>query len=181
MVIFVHIHDKHNKHTMNKIHLPQYLMAAAITLLLTSCRTTKQTRSTITSTTAITAAIQDSTTKTALSSQKTTLTITYIPAPITNPQDDTILSTPEPATNLIDQLLKQGGGTLIIQQETTQNQTQTTTAQQTTRQDTTTTKNTNHTEAQAKPSRASPVLTQILLILIAAAIFTITLKIRIRQ
>ena len=166
---------------MNKTHLHPHIIAAVTILLLTACRTTRQTRSATTAATTITAAIQDSATKKALSSQTHTLTITYIPAPQTRPQSDTIPSTPEPAKNLINQLIQQGGGTLIIQQQTTQEQTQSTATSQTTHQDTTTTKDTNHTDTQAKPSRASPVLTQILLILIAAAIFTITLKLRIRQ
>jgi hypothetical protein len=150
-------------------------------LLIPSCRTSKHTTATSTSTTSITQNAIDSAARNLMASQSHRLTITYIPGfQITSP-DLPIPRTNSPLQDLTNQLIEQGGGTLIIGQESTTNQAETTATTHTSTQDWATTQNTSHEQTASNPPRASPILDRLIILIIAATIFIIVLKLVIRQ
>ena len=150
-------------------------------LLMPACRTSKRTATTSTSTTSITQNAIDSATRSLMASQSRRLTITYIPDFQITSSDLPIPRTNNTLQDLTNQLIEQGGGTLIIEQESTTNQTETTSTQHTSTQDTTTTQNTQYHEKQTQQPRASPILDRLIILIIAATIFIIVLKLAIRQ
>ena len=162
----------------NPTHIAIIVIA---TILMPACRTTNQAKSTTTSTTAVTAQTLDSAAQTLKTTHKRTTRITYLPMLTPEYPTPTIPGTPEPPTTLIDQLIAQGGGTIIIEQEDHLQQDQTTATYQTSHQDTTTTQNTQYHETQPHQPRASPKITSLTYLLLAATIFIIALKLRIRQ
>lgn len=150
-------------------------------LLMPSCRTSKHTTASSTSTTSITQNVIDSATRSLMASQSHKLTITYIPGfQITIP-DLPIPRTNSPLQDLTNQLIEQGGGTLIIEEQSTTNQAETTATKQISQQDTTTTQNTQYQEKQTHQPRASPIIDRLIILIIAATIFLIVLKIVTRQ
>ena len=150
-------------------------------LLMPSCRTSKHTTAAHTSTTSITQNAIDSAAHRLMASQSHRLTITYIPGfQITTP-DLPIPRTNSPLKDLTNQLIEQGGGTLIIEEESTTNQSENTAKSHTSTQDTTTTQNTQYQEKQTQQPRASPILDRLIILIIAATIFIIVLKLVIRQ
>ena len=150
-------------------------------LLMPSCRASKHTTASSTSTTSITQNAIDSAAHRLMASQSHKLTITYIPGfQITSP-DLPIPRTNNTLQDLTDQLIEQGGGTLIIERESTTNQTETTNTSHVSTQDTTTTQNTQYHEKQTQQPRASPILDRLIILIIAATIFIIVLKLVIRQ
>ena len=150
-------------------------------LLMPSCRTSKHTTASSTSTTSITQNAIDSAAHRLMASQSHKLTITYIPGfQITTP-DLPIPKTANPLQDLTNQLIEQGGGTLIIEEESTTNQAETTVTTHTSTQDTTTTQNTQYQEKQTQQPRASPIIDRLIILIIAATIFIIVLKLVIRQ
>ena len=150
-------------------------------LLMPSCRTSKHTTGSSTSTTSITQNAIDSATRSLMASQSRRLTITYIPDfQITSP-DLPIPRTNNTLQDLTNQLIEQGGGTLIIEEQTTVNHAETTSTQHTSTKDTTNTQNTSHEQTASNPPRASPILDRLIILIIAATIFLIVLKIVTRQ
>ena len=150
-------------------------------LLMPSCRTSKHTTASSTSTTSITQNAIDSATRSLMASQSHKLTITYIPGfQITTP-DLPIPRTNNTLQDLTNQLIEQGGGTLIIEEQSTTNQAETTATKQISQQDTTTTQNTQYHEKQTQQPRASPIIDHLIILIIAATIFLIVLKIVTRQ
>ena len=150
-------------------------------LLMPSCRTSKHTTATSTSTTSISQNAIDSATHRLMASQSRKLTITYIPGfQITTP-DLPIPRTNSPLQDLTNQLIEQGGGTLIIEEQSSTNQAETTATTHTSTQDTTTTQNTQYQEKQTQQPRASPILDRLIILIIAATIFIIVLKLVTRQ
>lgn len=150
-------------------------------LLMPSCRTSKHTTATSTSTTSITQNAIDSAARSLMASQSHKLTITYIPSfQITTP-DLPIPRTNNPLQDLTNQLIEQGGGTLIIEQESTTKQSENTTKSHTSTQDWATTQNTQYQEKQTQQPRASPIIDRLIILIIAATIFIIVLKLVIRQ
>lgn len=150
-------------------------------LLMPACRTSKYATATHSSTTSISQKDIDSAAHNLMASQSHKLTITYIPSfQITSPNFP-IPQTNSPLQDLATQLIEQGGGTLIIEQESTTNQAETTATTHTSTQDTTTTQNTQYQEKQTQQPRASPILDRLIILIIAATIFIIVLKLVIRQ
>ena len=150
-------------------------------LLMPACRTSKHTTATSTSTTSITQNAIDSAARSLMASQSRKLTITYIPGfQITSP-NFSIPQTNSPLQDLATQLIEQGGGTLIIEQESTTNQAETTATTHTSTQDWATSQNTQYQEKQTQQPRASPILDRLIILIIAATIFIIVLKLAIRQ
>ena len=150
-------------------------------LLMSACRTSKHTTAAHASTTSISQNAIDSAAHRLMASQSHKLTITYIPG-----FQITTLDLPIPRTNntlqdLTNQLIEQGGGTLIIEQESTTNQAETTATTHTSTQDTTTTQNTQYHDKQTQQPRASPIIDRLIILIIAATIFIIVLKLAIRQ
>lgn len=166
---------------MNTTHLIRTTIILASILLMHACRSSKHLSSTNTSTTTITAQKIDSAAQTLRTSTRHKTTITFLPMPQPGWSAPSTPSTPEAPSNLIDQLIAQGGGTIIIEQEEQLEQDQSTTISQTSVQDTTNTQNTNHNEIYTQPPRASPILDKILYILIAAAILVLIVRCHIRQ
>lgn len=167
--------------TMKAKHINCIIFIVSVTLIISACRTSKHTTAAHTSTTSITQNAIDSATHSLMASQSRRLTITYIPD-----FQITSLDLPIPRTNntlqdLTNQLIEQGGGTLIIEEESTTNQAETTATKQISQQDTTTTQNTQYQEKQTQQPRASPILDRLLILIIAATIFIIVLKLVIRQ
>ena len=150
-------------------------------LLMPSCRASKHTTATSTSTTSITQSAIDSAAHRLMATQSHKLTITYIPG-----FQITIPDLPIPRTNntlqdLTNQLIEQGGGTLIIEEQSSTNQAETTATTHTSTQDTTTTQNTQYHEKQTQQPRASPIIDRLIILIIAATIFIIVLKLVTRQ
>ena len=166
---------------MKAKHINCIIFIVSVTLIISACRTSKHTTATSTSTTSITQNAIDSAAHRLMASQSHKLTITYIPGFLITTPDLPIPRTNSPLQDLTNQLIEQGGGTLIIEQESTTNQAETTSTQHTSTQDTTTTQNTQYQEKQTHQPRASPILDRLIILIIAATIFIIVLKLVIRQ
>ncbi|MBQ9386848.1 MAG: hypothetical protein IJU24_08220 [Bacteroidaceae bacterium] len=166
---------------MKAKHINCIIFFVSVTLIISACRTSKHTTAAHTSTTSITQSAIDSAAHRLMASQSRRLTITYIPGfQITTP-DLPIPRTNSPLQDLTNQLIEQGGGTLIIEEETAQTHDQTTTNIHISTQDTTTTQNTQYQEKQTQQPRASPILNRLIILIIAATIFIMVLKLVIRQ
>ena len=167
--------------TMKAKHINCIIFIVSVTLIISACRTSKHTTATSTSTTSITQSAIDSTTRSLMASQSRRLTITYIPGFQILPDGLPIPNTNSSLQDLTNQLIEQGGGTLIIEQVSTTNQSENTAKSHTSIQDTTTTQNTQYHEKQTQQPRASPILDRLIILIIAATIFIIVLKLAIRQ
>ena len=159
----------------------------AILLMTISCRSTKQMSSTQSTISSSLTQTMDSAAQSILNSRKTTTTITFLPMQtpaFPKPAAPDIAPGPMPAPSgtpaapaaLLDLLIEQGGGTIIItQEECTQN-------------DTTTIKHhiddehsqdeseSNETESQSNPPRASPWIDKIFYIFLLLAFIIVLLQ-----
>ena len=166
---------------MSKTHsIPLFGIITTI-LLMPACHSSKQAKNTISATTTIATLQADSIVHQSMITHHKTVTITYIPVSQEQSTPDSISDVATSIQDLTNHLIYNGGGTIIIKEETTQKQNQTTTTIQTSVQDTTTTQNTNHNEAYTQPPRASPMIDNILYILIAAAILILMARCRIKH
>ena len=166
---------------MDTKHVTSFICIIIMTLLMPACRTSKHTTATSTSTTSITQNAIDSAAHRLMASQSRKLTITYIPGfQITTP-DLPIPRTNNTLQDLTNQLIEQGGGTLIIEEESTTNQSENTAKSHTSTQDWATTQNSQYHEKQTQQPRASPIIDRLIILIIAATIFIIVLKLAIRQ
>lgn len=112
-VIFVQILMQNTICTMTTKHIITLSGIITMILLMPSCRTSKHTTASSTSTTSIAQNAIDSATRSLMASQSHKLTITYIPGfQITTP-DLPIPRTNNTLQDLTNQLIEQGGGTLI--------------------------------------------------------------------
>ena len=166
---------------MDTKHASSFICIITMILLMPACRTSKRTTATYTSTTSITQNAIDSAAHRLMASQSRKLTITYIPGFQILPDGLPIPYTNSSLQDLTNQLIEQGGGTLIIEDQYTTNQAETTATTHTSTQDTTTTQNTQYHEKQTQQPRASPILDRLIILIIAATIFIIVLKLAIRQ
>lgn len=167
--------------TMKAKHINCIIFIVSVMLIISACRTSKQAITSHASTTSISQNAIDSAAHRLMASQSHKLTITYIPSfQITTP-DLSIPQTTSSFQDLTNQLIEQGGGTLIIEQESTTNQVETTSTTHISAQDTTTTQNTQYQEKQTQQPRASPIIDRLIILIIAATIFLIVLKIVTRQ
>ena len=159
----------------------------AILLMTISCRSTKQmssTQSTISSTLTQT---MDSTAQSILNSRKTTTTITFLPmqtpafpkhaapdiAPGPMPAPSNL---PAPVQDLAAALIEQGGGTIIItHDEQLQNDT-TTVIHTTNAEHTQDESESNETQSQSNPPRASPWIDKIFYIFLLLAFIIVLLQ-----
>ncbi len=164
------------------------IVAITIILLMTiNCRSTKQmssTQSTISS--SLTNTI-DSAAQSILNTRKTTTTITFLPmqtlafskpaAPDIAPGPmPTRQELPAPVQDLAAALIEQGGGTIIITQEE-QLQNDTTTVIHTTNAEQTQDESeSNETESQSNPPRASPIIDKIFYIFLLLAFIIVLLQ-----
>ena len=166
---------------MDTKHASSFICIITMILLMPACRTSKHTTASNTSTTSITQNAIDSAARSLMASQSHKLTITYIPGfQITTP-DLPIPRTTNPLQDLTNQLIEQGGGTLIIEEQSTTNQAETTATTHTSTQDWATTQNTQYQEKQTQQPRASPIIDRLIILIIAATIFIIVLKLVIRK
>ena len=166
---------------MSKTHSLPLLGIITTILLMPACHSSKQTKNTISATTTIATLQADSIVHQSMVNHQKTVTITYIPISQIPSTPDSIPDAATSIQDLTNHLIYNGGGTIIIKEETTQKQDQTTMTIQTSVQDTTTTQNTNHNEAYTQPPRASPMIDNILYILIAAAILILMARCRIKH
>ncbi|MBR4794622.1 MAG: hypothetical protein IK038_13430 [Bacteroidaceae bacterium] len=166
---------------MSKTHSLPLLGIITTILLMPACHSSKQTKNTISATTTIATLQADSIVHQSMVTHQKTVSITYIPISQIPLTPDSIPDAATSIQNLTNHLIYNGGGTIIIKEETTQKQDQTTTTIQTSVQDTTTTQNINHNEAYTQPPRASPMIDNILYILIAAAILILMARCRIKH
>ena len=167
--------------TMKANHINCIIFIVSVTLIISACRTSKQAITSHASTTSITQNAIDSAARSLMASQSRKLTITYIPGFQIATPDLPIPQTTSSLQDLTNQLIEQGGGTLIIEEQTTVNQAEATSTQHTSTQDTTTTQNTQYHEKQTQQPRASPIIDRLIILIIAATIFIIVLKLVIRQ
>lgn len=167
--------------TMKSKHINCIIFIVSVTLIISACRTSKHTTATSTSTTSITQNAIDSAAHRLMASQSRRLTITYIPGFQILPDGLPIPNTNSPLQDLTNQLIEQGGGTLIIEEESTTNQSENTAKSHTSTQDWATTQNTQYQEKQTQQPRASPILDRLIILIIAATIYIIVLKLAIRQ
>ncbi len=166
---------------MKSKHINCIIFIVSVTLIISACRTSKHTTATSTSTTSITQNAIDSAAHRLMASQSRRLTITYIPGFQILPDGLPIPNTNSPLQDLTNQLIEQGGGTLIIEEESTTNQSENTAKSHTSTQDWATTQNTQYQEKQTQQPRASPILDRLIILIIAATIYIIVLKLAIRQ
>ena len=167
--------------TMKAKHINCIIFIVSVTLINSACRTSKQAITSHASTTSISQNAIDSAAHRLIASQSHKLTITYIPGfQITTP-DLPIPRTTSSLQDLTNQLIEQGGGTLIIEEESTTNQSENTAKSHTSTQDWATTQNTQYQEKQTQQPRASPIIDRLIILIIAATIFIIVLKLVIRQ
>ena len=167
--------------TMKSKHINCIIFIVSVTLIISACRTSKQAITSHASTTSISQNAIDSAAHRLMASQSRRLTITYIPSFQAHPEGLPIPTDNSPLQNLTNQLIEQGGGTLIIEQESNINQSETTSTIHTSIQDTTTTQNTQYHDKQTQQPRASPIIDRMIILIIAATIFIIVLKLVIRQ
>ena len=167
--------------TMKSKHINCIIFIVSVTLIISACRTSKQAITSHASTTSISQNAIDSAAHRLMASQSRRLTITYIRSFQAHPEGLPIPTDNSPLQNLTNQLIEQGGGTLIIEQESNINQSETTSTIHTSIQDTTTTQNTQYHDKQTQQPRASPIIDRMIILIIAATIFIIVLKLVIRQ
>ena len=169
------------------------IVAITIILLMTiSCRSTKHTSSTQKTISSSLTQTMDSAAQSILNRRKTTTRITFLPMQtpsFTKPAAPDIAPGPMPARqelpapvqDLAAALIEQGGGTIIITQEE-QLQNDTTTVIHTTNAEQTQDESeSNETQSQSNPPRASPWIDRIFYIFMAAAFIVVLLQGRTRQ
>ena len=170
----------------NTIH-PIIPSVAIILLMTIACRSTKQMSSIQSTSTSITTQSMDSTIQSILNRRKTTTTITFLPMPAPAfpvPTTPDITPGPMPAPSqtpaapaeLLDLLIEQGGGTIIItQEECTQNDT-TTIKHHIDDEQSQDESESNETQSQSNPPRASPWIDKIFYIFLLLAFIIILLQ-----
>lgn len=137
--------------------------------MILSCRTARQTSSTRQTISSTLTQSMDSAAQSTLSSRRTTTTITFLPMPA--PSD-----IPAPIRDIATALMEQGGGTIIItQDEQLQNDT-TTVTHTTNAEQTQEGSESNETQSQTNPPRASPVIDKIFYIFLLLAFIIILLQ-----
>ena len=164
------------------------IVAINIILLMTiSCRSTKQMSSTQSTISSILTQSMDSTAQSILNTRKTTTTITFLPmqtpafskpaAPDIAPGPMPALQElPAPVQDLAAALIEQGGGTIIVTREE-QLQNDTTTVIHTTNAEQTQDESeSNETESQSNPPRASPIIDKIFYIFLLLAFIIVLLQ-----
>ena len=172
---------------MKNTNTTRIVAITAILLMTISCRSTKQmssTQSTISSTLTQT---MDSAAQSILNTRKTTTTITFLPmqtpafpipvapdiAPGPMPARQEL---PAPVQDLAAALIEQGGGTIIItQDEQLQNDT-TTVIHTTNAEQTQDESESNETQSQSNPPRASPWIDKIFYIFLLLAFIIVLLQ-----
>ena len=160
--------------------------------MILSCRSTKQTSSSHTTSTTITAAFIDSAAQRLMSTHRKTTSITFLPmqtpalpiipspdAPA--PEGPTAPDIAPSVQDLITQLIQQGGGTIIIQEDEQLQQDQSTITNHVSVQDTTTTQKKEDQQTYTQPSRASPWINKIFYIVLLLFIIILLLQCRTRQ
>ena len=167
-----------------KSHIPALLICV---LLTTACRSTKQTSSTQSTISSSLTLTMDSTMQSILNRRKTTTTITFLPMqtpafPIPATPDITPgpmaarQELPAPVQDLAAALIEQGGGTIIITHEE-QLQNDTTTIIHTTNAEQTQDESeSNETQSQSNPPRASPWIDKIFYIFLLLAFIIVLLQ-----
>ncbi len=164
------------------------IVAITIILLMTiSCRSTKQMSSTQSTISSSLTQSMDSAAQSILNTRKTTTTITFLPmqtpafpkpaAPDIAPgQMPARQELPAPVQDLAAALIEQGGGTIIITQEE-QLQNDTTTVIHTTNAEQTQDESeSNETQSQSNPPRASPIIDKIFYIFLLLAFIIVLLQ-----
>ena len=170
----------------NTIH-PIIPSLAIILRMTTACRSSKQMSSTQFTTTTSSIQSMDSTAQSILNRRKTTTTITFLPMQtpaFSKPAAPDIAPGPMPARqelpapvqDLAAALIEQGGGTIIItQDEQLQNDT-TTVIHTTNAEQTQVESESNETESQSNPPRASPIIDKIFYIFLLLAFIIVLLQ-----
>ncbi len=160
--------------------------------MILSCRTARQTSSTQSTISSTLTQSMDSAAQSILSSRRTTTTITFLPMPapgLPKPAAPDIAPRPMPAPSdipapiqdLAAALMGQGGGTIIITQDE-QLQNDTTTVNHTINAEQTQEgSESNETQSQTNPPRASPVIDKIFYIFLLLAFIIVLLQGRTRQ
>ena len=177
---------------MKNTNIPYIVAITIILLMTTACRSTKQMSSTQSTTTTSTTQSIDSLAKSILNSRKATTTITFLPMQtpaFPKPATPDITPGPMPARqelsapvqDLAAALIEQGGGTIIItHDEQLQNDT-TTVIHTTNAEQTQVESESNETESQSNPPRASPIIDKIFYIFLLLAFIIVLLQGRNRQ
>ena len=161
---------------MKNANITLTVSMAIILLMTTACRSSHQMSSTQQSVTITTAQSIDSLAKSILNTHKTTTTITFLSMQTPGPMNPAAPYIPEPIQDLADALIAQGGGTLIItQEETTQNDT-TTVIHTTNAEQTQDESESNETQSQSNPPRASPWIDKIFYIFLLLAFIIVLLQ-----
>ena len=170
----------------NTIH-PIIPSLAIILLMTISCRSTKQMSSTQSTISSNLMQSMDSTAQTILNTRKTTTTITFLPMQtpaFPKPAAPDITPNPMPAPSgtpaapaaLLDLLIEQGGGTIIItHDEQLQNDT-TTVIHTTNAEHTQDESESNETQSQSNPPRASPWIDKFFYIFLLLAFIIVLLQ-----
>ena len=164
------------------------IVPVAIILMMTiSCRSTKQMSSTQSTISSSLTQTMDSAAQSILNTRKTTTTITFLPmqtpafpkpaAPDISPGPmPARQELPAPVQDLAAALIEQGGGTIIITREE-QLQNDTTTVIHTTNAEQTQDESeSNETESQSNPPRASPIIDKIFYIFLLLAFIIVLLQ-----
>lgn len=160
--------------------------------MILSCRSTKQTSSSQTTSTTISSASIDSTAQRLMSTHRKTTSITFlpmqtpalptIPSPDAQAPDRPTAPDITPSVqDLITQLIEQGGGTIIIQEDEQLQQDQSNTTNHVSVQDTTTTQKKEDQQTYTQPSRASPIINKIFYTVLLLFIIILLLQCRTRQ
>ena len=165
-----------------------HIVAITIILLMTiGCRSTKQMSSTQSTISSSLTQTMDSAAQSILNTRKTTTTITFLPMQtpaFSKPAAPDIAPGPMPARqelpapvqDLAAALIEQGGGTIIITREE-QLQNDTTTVIHTTNAEQTQDESeSNETESQSNPPRASPIIDKIFYIFLLLAFIIVLLQ-----
>ena len=170
----------------NTIH-PIIPSVAIILLMTTACRSAKQMSSTQSTISSNLMQSMDSTAQSILNSRKTTTTITFLPMQtpaFPKPAAPDIAPGPMPAPSgtpaapaeLLDLLIEQGGGTIIItKEECTQNDTATI-KHHIDDEHTQDESESNETQSQSNPPRASPWIDKIFYIFLLLAFIIVLLQ-----
>ena len=177
---------------MKNTNITHIVAITIILLMTTACRSTKQMCSTQSTTSTSSTQSMDSTMQSILNRRKTTTTITFLPmqtpafprpaapdvAPGPMPARQEL---PAPVQDLAAALIEQGGGTIIITQEE-QLQNDTTTINRTvTDEQTQDESESNETQSQSNPPRASPWIDRIFYTFLLLAFIILLLQGRNRQ
>ena len=172
---------------MKNTNTTRIVAITAILLMTISCRSTKQMSSTQSTISSSLTQTMDSAAQSILNTRKTTTTITFLPMQtpaLSKPAAPDIAPGPMPARqelpapvqDLAAALIEQGGGTIIITQEE-QLQNDTTTVIHTTNAEQTQDESeSNETESQSNPPRASPWIDKIFYIFLLLAFIIVLLQ-----